>query len=82
MGLQKDFLCDENGNLLVDFIGHFESLQDDFNIACSKIPIKQVQLPYANKSNHKFYKEYYNNHTRDLIYKAFKEDIELFKYDF
>jgi hypothetical protein len=82
MGLQKDFLYDNKGNLLVNFIGRFENLQEDFNIACSKIPIKQVQLPLANKSNHKFYKEYYNKNTRDLIYNAFKEDIELFKYDF
>ncbi len=82
MELQKDFLYDENGNILVDFIGKFENLQEDFNFICKKINVTQSVLPLANPSKHLHYKDYYNKHTRDLIYNAFQKDIETFKYNF
>jgi hypothetical protein len=80
--LQKDFICDSKGKNLMNFVGRFENLQEDFNKACEEIGIPQVSLPKVNTSKHRFYKEYYNKHTRDLIYNAFKKDIELFNYDF
>lgn len=80
--LQKSFLYDAKGNCLVDYIGKFENLQQDFNEALSKIGIKEVQLPVLNTSLHRYYKEYYNDYTRDLIAEAFKEDITLFNYEF
>ena len=82
MGLQKDFLYDANGKILVDFIGKFENLQEDFNTICSRIQINLTALPLANSSKHTHYKDYYNKHTKDLIYNAFQKDIEIFKYDF
>ena len=78
---QKDFLVDENDSIIVDYIGKYENLQDDFNEITRKIGIN-ASLPYKNKSKHKDYREYYNDYTRDLIEKAFKEDIEMFNYSF
>ena len=82
MEFQKEFIYDENGYKLVDLVGKFENLQEDFNNICSQITISQAKLPVANKSKHAFYKDYYNKHTRDLIGKAFKTDIDTFDYDF
>ncbi len=82
MELQKDFLYDENGKILVDYIGKFENLQVDFNNICSRISINQTKLPIANPSMHTHYKDYYNKHTKDLISNAFQKDIEIFNYDF
>ena len=39
MECQKDTLCDKDENMLVDFIGRFESLEEDFNFVCKKIGI-------------------------------------------
>ncbi len=80
--LQKEFLYDEKGNLLVDYVGKFENLQEDFNLICEKLNLQSIELPVTNTSIHRFYKEYYNDYTRDLIAKAFKEDIETFEYEF
>jgi hypothetical protein len=80
--LQRDFLYDDSGNQLVDFIGRFEKLQEDFDMICTRIPISKTALPMANKSKHTHYKEYYNAHTKKLIGDAFKKDIETFNYDF
>jgi hypothetical protein len=80
--LQKDFIYDENDNILMDFVGRFESLQEDFNEICLRLEIPTVELPYANKSSHKPFREYYNAHTIRLVREAFREDIELLNYDF
>jgi hypothetical protein len=80
--LQKDFIYDDNNNILVDYVGRFENLQEDFNEICLRLEIPVVDLPKANSSKHKHYKEYYNDFTKKLVRDAFKEDIELLHYDF
>lgn len=47
---QYDFLYDSNGVKLVDFIGKYETLQDDFNIICDKVGIKRTLLGRVNQS--------------------------------
>lgn len=50
---QYDFLYDNNQNCLVDFIGKFERLQEDFGDVCNKIGIEYTKLPHVNKSARK-----------------------------
>ena len=45
---QWKFLYDENGKCLVDFIGKFESLQQDFDQVCQQLSIPQTMLPHKN----------------------------------
>ncbi|MFZ7145435.1 MAG: sulfotransferase family 2 domain-containing protein [Bacteroidota bacterium] len=80
--LQKDFLYDKEGNLIVDYIGKFENLQEDFKEICLRLEIEPVALPLTNKSSHSHYRDYYSNESRDKIYETFKEDIEYFHYKF
>lgn len=79
--LQKNFITDTEGNLLIDFVGRFENLQEDFNKVCNRLKI-DAQLPHENKSKHKDYRTHYNDKTREMISNAFNEDIELFGYSF
>ena len=39
-------------------------------------------LVHLNKSEHKYYREYYDVETKDKIYKYCKKDIEFFEYEF
>ncbi len=79
--LQKDMLVDAQGKLLVDYLGRFESLTQDFNQVCQQIGI-QAELPSLNQSKHKPYTEYYTPQTRQLVADYYRADIELFGYQF
>jgi hypothetical protein len=47
---QHDFLYDEAGKLLVDFVGRYESLQADFDKVCARVGIPPTPLPRVNRS--------------------------------
>ncbi|MGK7931015.1 MAG: sulfotransferase family 2 domain-containing protein [Microcystaceae cyanobacterium] len=79
--VQKDFIYSQAGELLVDFVGRFETLDTDFSKICDRIGISTT-LPKLNISNTKPYQEFYNEKTKELVRDTFKEDIELFGYDF
>ena len=46
---QTEFVLDENGRPLVDFIGRFENLQNDFDVICKMLRIDGSTLPFRNK---------------------------------
>ena len=81
--LQSDYLIDLHGNVVVDFIGHYETLQDDFNEACRHIGIKPFDLPHKRKAKDRGdYRKYYNDETAEMVATHFKRDIDILSYDF
>lgn len=50
---QYDMLHDGQGKLLVDFVGRFETLQQDFDRVCEKLGIPESRLPHRNRSDKK-----------------------------
>jgi len=78
---QHHFICDKDKNLMVDFVGRFESIKDDWSYITSKLNIES-ELVHINKSNHKSYREVYTDKTAEIVYNLFKEDIDMFGYEF
>ncbi len=81
--LQSDYLIDLRGKVLVDFIGHYENLQEDFDSVCRRIGIESPKLAHKRKAKDRAgYRKYYNDQTAALVAEHFKADIELFGYRF
>lgn len=79
---QLDYIADEQGNLLVDFVGRFERLDDDTARLFKRLGLDSVPLGRANASQHAHYSTYYTPATRDLVAERFQRDIAYFGYNF
>jgi hypothetical protein len=79
---QSDFLTDYNGNLIVDYIGKTEELQQSMDEICNEIGIDVVDLGHKNKSDRKSnYMSYYDEKLKKEVYNYFNKDFELFGYE-
>ncbi|MFZ0488401.1 MAG: sulfotransferase family 2 domain-containing protein [Arenicellales bacterium] len=81
---QHRFLSDSNGRLLVDYVGRYERLQDDFELICDRIGAPGRRLPMRNKSKYrgKRYVDYYTPETIALVRQHYARDIREFGYTF
>jgi hypothetical protein len=79
--LQKEFVVDEDGQQIVNFIGRYERLSEDFQHVCDVLGL-HAALPHMNKSSRRDYRTYYNERTRRLVEEHFKEDIDFFGFTF
>lgn len=78
---QYEFICDRRGRVLVDYLGYFETLSDDFNIVAEKIG-SEARLAHRNASPRDDYRRAYTPETRQIVAQLYARDIELFGYGF
>jgi hypothetical protein len=52
VGPQYDYIFDEQGNQLVDYVGKLEALQKGFDDVCGQLQLPQTKLPYVNTTVH------------------------------
>ena len=78
---QKDFICNSDGKVVVDFIGRFEELNRDFN-KISEILGYESNLGHLNKTKYKNKKKNknINEKTKKIIYETYLDDFILFNY--
>ena len=79
---QLDYITDENGEIIVDFVGKYENLSCDISTVLKALRLENRPLPHVNKSQHKHYSEYYTEETKDLVAERYSRDINLFGYKF
>lgn len=78
---QLDYVTSPAGEVIVDFIGRYETLGDDFSRVRERLGIRG-ELPSANRSQHTDYRDYYTEITRNLVAERFARDIGFFGYEF
>lgn len=78
---QIEWLKDNNNKIVVDKIGYFESINEDFEEIAHAIGIN-IKLPHLNKTKNTDYKSFYNRESVEIIRNFYKEDIETFGYSF
>ena len=65
-----------------DYIGRYESLQEDFDRISEIIGLEQKDLPHTNSSKHRDYREYYTPEMVKYVAETHKQTIEKFGYTF
>lgn len=76
-----EHLVDEENNLIVDYVGTFENLEDDLRkiISAIGLNIPVDQLPHTNKSSHAKYKDYFTKHfLRKRIERVIDRDLKFY----
>lgn len=76
---QIDFLTDESGQSLVDFVGRYERLEEDFaRLGLAGAPA----LPRLNSTRRRDYRLYYTDELREIVAERFARDCAHFGYSF
>lgn len=78
--LQQSFIM-HRGEPVVDFVGRFENLQNDFARVCRTVGVR-CRLPRLNRGRAAEYRQAYDERTAQLIHQTYLADIELFDYRF
>lgn len=79
---QSDWITDNDGSILVDFVGRFENFNEDFNTVCKQIGKNNLSLPHVKSSKRENYREYYDDLTMKIVEQWFSKDIDKFGYRF
>jgi len=78
---QSEFLFDESGEQMVDYIMRFENLKSDMTVLEGELGL-DIDLPFINHQPHRHYSEYYTDVTRDIVADVCRHEIEQFGYTF
>ncbi|MBP1839620.1 sulfotransferase family 2 domain-containing protein [Formosa algae] len=78
---QVFWLKNNNEDIDLDKILHFENLNEEFKAVANTIGINP-DLPHLNSTKPSDYKEYYDEETKNIVAAWFAEDIETFNYKF
>ncbi len=78
-----DYIMDENGQLMVDYVGRYENRVSDLKQLKSINPKLDLGKLHLNKSDRATsYREHYNHQSQALVATIAKRDIEAFGYEF
>ena len=78
---QHEYLCDRHGNVLVDFVGRFENLENDVKLLSERLN-KDIRLNHFNYNNKKDYISVYSEEMISVVSKIYEKDLTTFKYKF
>ena len=71
-----------DGEVIVDFLIQYDSLQEGLDQVCDRLDIPRVRLEKTNRSSHDHYRDYYDGESRERVAELFREDIERFGFTF
>lgn len=78
---QSDYIYDERGELLVDFVGRFENIANDFEKIRLKVGGEKL-LSLNQKRANDPYQQYYTTEMKNIISEVYDNDINRLGYKF
>ncbi|ERJ17538.1 Sulfotransferase domain containing protein [Salinisphaera shabanensis E1L3A] len=80
---QLYWLKDFKGRIGVDYIGRFEKLAEEFSYIKKELGLpEEVTLPHELRSKGFDYRDYYDDASRRFVAEYYRDEIELFDYQF
>jgi hypothetical protein len=79
---QLSRIADDNDNVILDFVGRFERLAQDWAILLRLLRRDSVDLPIVNRFPHVHYREAYTPRLVRIVRARYAKDIEYFGYEF
>lgn len=80
--LQYHYAYGPDGTKLVDYVGRFENMEEDFYHVVGNIGLKDVKIPHKNATSHRDYRTYYTDETAQLVRSLWQVDVDTFDYAF
>ena len=76
-------MCDENGKVIVDFVGRVEAVEHDWPVVAARVG-GRTNMPRRNVANVEKvpYQQVLDSKTKALLDDYYKKDVELFGYQF
>jgi hypothetical protein len=81
LGNLHDWICDDDGHILVDVVGRFERLEEDWTAIAGRLGI-DAWLPHRNRGDRGEYRAYYDGASREIVARRFAWAIDHFEYSF
>ena len=80
---QSEYLVDWNGRLLVDFVGRYERLEEDFRKIADRLGLKGRKLPHERRSSERGdYRSMYTDALAERVGQVYTSDRSAFGYRF
>jgi len=79
---QLSKLTDLDGNLIVDYVGQLENIQESLNYICNHVGLQRMEMPYVNHTRKIHYSELYTAETKEMVEEIHKKDIDFFGFEF
>lgn len=76
---QSYYVLDRNGAMMLDFLGRYERLAEDFRHIADRLG-RNVAIKAMNASEHAPYSSYYDEETSAIVRRVYARDIEAFGY--
>ena len=84
---QVDWVTDEKGGLMVDFVGRVETVDEGFRVVAERLGLERDTLSVANPSRDRrqdphSYREAYSDTAGAIVADYYRDDIDTFGYTF
>ena len=79
---QVEYISDEAGRRIVDFVGRYETLDEDARRLLGRLGLPDVALPRVNVSRHRHYSTYYSDDLAEVVRQRYARDVAAFGYTF
>ena len=77
---QCEFVIDEEGRLMVEYLSRFEALQSHFDHICQRLRLPHMALQHINVTGSAWYRPCYDRELKEMVQTVYQRDFALFDY--